>query len=265
MSKRKTALGIAVLFALALSAFAAPGASAATSGTTAFTCVKGKGVLNGAHCLGTSGGEYGHVAIKQDETTTGTATNEETAANAGGESTKAAKSATLKGALAGVETELTCAEVHGEGTFENKLEGEVHYATAEGKLHYTKCEVKKPNKKCKVKGETVTTEQLFGSTKGQGMAAKIEPKVGTKFADITIEGCEIESLNNTFPVSGSLVAQISGATLTATHAEITTQNTLKFGGVKAGLEGALTLKAHKVPKEGEGTEETKPLSATTVE
>lgn len=262
MSKRKTAIGIAVLFALALSAFSAASASAATSGTTAFTCVKDeKGSFFGEHCLTTGGGtvKYKHVAIKQDQKTTGTATNANTT-----EETKAARKSILKGVISGVVTEIQCPEVHGEGTFENKLSGEEHFATAEGRLHYTGCVVTAPaGKGCIVKAEggvegTITTENLLGTTTKE-MSAEIKPKEGTTFTTIRIEGCSVGALNNTFPVQGSLVAQINGATLTSTHAEITTQGTLKFAGQKAGLDGALTLKAHS-----EAGEETHPLTATTV-
>ncbi|HET7444813.1 MAG TPA: hypothetical protein VFJ57_09165 [Solirubrobacterales bacterium] len=238
MSKRKSVLGIAVLCALALSAVVASSASA--SSATAYTCVQGKGVLNGAHCLGTSGGEYGHVEIKENEVTTGTATNANTAS-----STTAATTSILKGALAGVETELSCTETHGEGTFSNKTEGGEMLGHAEGKLHYTGCKVLKPVEKgCKVANEgTITTENLTGRTISTTQV-EIKPVTGTKFTDIKIENCSIAALNNTFPVSGTLKASITGATLTSTHAQTTTDNTLKFGGVKAGLEGALTLKAH---------------------
>ncbi|HET7446312.1 MAG TPA: hypothetical protein VFJ57_16820 [Solirubrobacterales bacterium] len=261
MTKRRTAVGLAVLFALALSAFAA--ASASAKGTTAFTCVTDpNGTLKGDHCLTTGSGEKSkHVAIPHNETTTGTATNENTT-----EETKAARSAILHGNISGVATEVTCPKVHGEGTFENRTtepetKGEM-YAHAEGKLHYTECVVKKPEGKgCKVANEgTITTEQLTGTTEGQGDAALIKPKVGETFTEIKIEGCSIPALNNTFPVKGAVKAEINGATLLSQGSVTTTEKTLKFGGNPAGLDGALTLKAHS--KAGE---ETNPLSATTVE
>lgn len=258
MSKRKTAIGIAVLFALALSAFSA--ASASASGATAFTCVKDSGgALFGPHCLKASTGDetkYSHVAITKP--TTGTATNANTASG-----TTAAQSAILKSTLSGVNTEVTCKDVHGEGTFENrttvKETGEM-FGHAEGRLHYTNCVVKAPAEKgCVVANEgTITTEQLTGRTVGNGETVEIGPIApNTKFADIKIEKCSIGALNQTFPVTGSLIVKTNGATLTSTHAEITAQKTLKFGGQTAGLDGALTLKAHS-----EAGEETNPLSVT---
>lgn len=264
MNKRNTAFGIAVLFALALGAFSA--ASASASGATAFTCVKDEGgSLFGPHCLGASTGDntkYKHVAIEPEVQTTGTATNANTASG-----TTASTPAVLKSVTSGVVTTIECSEVHGEGVFENKTTvkgtGEM-FGHAEGKLHYTGCKVTAPaGKGCVVANEgTITTNQLTGRTVGSGGSVIIEPKEPSTFVEIKIEGCSVSALNNTFPVKGSVEAKTNGATLTSTHAEVTTQGKLTFGGQKAGLEGALTLKAHKFPKEGEEVEVTKPLSVT---
>jgi len=258
MSKYKTAVGVAVLCALALSAFAA--ASASAKGLTAYTCVLGKGVLNGPHCLGTEGGEYGHVKIEEE--TTGIATNAKTAENAAHETTKAAQKSILKGTLSGVASEIECTGVEGSGTFNNKTTaGGEMFAHAEGTLTYTGCKMLKPAG-CAV-AATLTTNKLTGTTEGIQTAepphtAKIQPAGETPFIEIKTTGCTNEGLNQTYPVTGSLKAKITGATLTSTHADITTQNTLKFGGQKAGLDGALTLEAHS--KAGE---ETHPLTVTT--
>ncbi|HET7443646.1 MAG TPA: hypothetical protein VFJ57_03215 [Solirubrobacterales bacterium] len=257
MSRAKSVLGIAVLCALALSAFGASSASAV--GTTAHTCVKDSGgSLFGPHCLATSSGnteKFKHVEIPTDKTTTITGNNTNTAPE-----TKGSRASILKGALAGVETAITCTEAGGSGWVENKTsEGEM-YILAEGKIEYKGCTVTAPaGKGCNVAGGAVTTNQIVGTSLGQGMAIKISPKEeGGKFAEITIKECSIAALNNTFPVTGFLKANTeNGATLTSTHAEITGQNTLKFGGVKAGLDGALTIEGH------EAGEETHPLSSTT--
>jgi hypothetical protein len=113
-----------------------------------------------------------------------------------------------------------------------------------GTLVYTGCMVLKPaGKECVVKGGSVTTEKLAGTTKAQAAnKLKITPAEGETFAKITLDKCTVASLNNTFPVTGSLIADVSGATSTSTEAGVTTQNTLKFGGNKAGLGGALTIK-----------------------
>ncbi|HET7444807.1 MAG TPA: hypothetical protein VFJ57_09135 [Solirubrobacterales bacterium] len=255
MKKRTHAVGIAALFALALGAFGIAGVSAAA--TRPYTCVKDPtGTFFGAHCLTSGSGEkYKHVEIPANTQTTYTLTNANTA-----EETKAARSAILKTTVAGVSLEITCATVHGEGTLENKTVGEEMFAHAVGTFHLTGCEVKQPaGKLCKVAGETIKTEQLTGTSQGQGDAITFKPSgEGSKFTEIKIEGCSIAALNNTYPVTGSLKDPASGGTVTINHAEATTQATLKFGGQKAGIDGALTIKAHS--KAGE---ETVPISGTT--
>ncbi|HET7443685.1 MAG TPA: hypothetical protein VFJ57_03415, partial [Solirubrobacterales bacterium] len=261
MNKRKAAIGIAVLFALGLSAFAA--ASASATGLTAYTCVTDpSGPLLGDHCLtaaqGGSGGASKHVEIAQNETTTGTWTNAKTASG-----TTAAQSAIVHGSLAGVATEITCSEVHSEGTFENRknASGE-HYFHYEGQVHFTGCVVKKPAEKgCKISGETITTVPMTFTSEGVAQPdhrTSTRPKEGTKITEIKIEGCSIAALNNTFPLSGSVSSKLSGATARVIGVDSTGENTLKFGGVKAGLDMVLTPTAHS--KAGE---ETKPLSFTT--
>lgn len=260
MSRRKTAVGIAVLFALALSAFSAAGASAEVTGTKAFTCVASpSGTLKGEHCLTSGTGEpFKHVGFKTK--TTVTATNANTAANGAGETTKASRPSKLHGTISGLETELECLTLHGEGFLENKAAGEENFVHVTGSLKYSECAVLKPaGKSCIVgNGKTVTTSALTGTTEKQGDAALIKPAEGTEFASIKIESCTVAGLNNTFPVSGTLIGEISGATVSSTRAGSTAANTLKFGGQKAGLDGALTLKGHE-----KNEEVTKPITVTT--
>jgi hypothetical protein len=49
------------------------------------------------------------------------------------------------------------------------------------------------------------------------------------------------------PIAGSFIATTSGATATTTHAGITAQGTLTFGGNAAGLEGASTIRMKPEP------------------
>jgi len=258
----KAAAGVAVLCALALSAVAASSASA--KGLTAFTCVTDpSGTLKGDHCL-TEGSGSPAKHVKFTEKTTGIATNANTASE-----TTAARKSILKGTLSGVASEIECTGVTGEGTIENKTTvpetGEM-YVHVIGKLKYTGCKMLKPAG-CTVATE-LETNQLTGTTEGIQTAegphtGLIKPAGETPFIEIKTTGCTNEGLNQTYPVTGSLKGILTGATVTSAHNDITTQNTLKFGGQKAGLDGALTLKAHKFPKEGETVEETKPLSVTT--
>jgi hypothetical protein len=234
MIGRKSVIGIAVLCALAVSAFAA---SSASAGGRAFTCSTSATLkdYNDAHCVTNigSGGSRGHVEI----TTPGQAiegTNGETESG-----TSAAAPSKLEGTISGFETAVKCTALTGTGTLTN----EATFVKGSGTIHYTGCSVTKPpGIGCKVKESKVNTEELKATT--SGLAAnklKFEP-AGTKFAVITIEGCETAALNKAFPVTGSLIATTNGATTTTAHAEITTQGTLIFGGQVAGLEGALTIK-----------------------
>ncbi|MGD9736128.1 MAG: hypothetical protein AB7V58_11060 [Solirubrobacterales bacterium] len=240
MIGRKTVLGLVVLCALAVSAFAAASASASEAGG-AWKCkaVKGTGHWNDDHCTNTNAGNTGNwdttwvpgsfnivgSNAKTTEATTGKATSK------------------LLGSLSGVVTELQCTEVSGAGELTNSEVGETKSVTGTGVITYESCSVTKPSGKgCVVKGGTVVTKTLKGTTVGVAAERlKFEPNSGTTFAEIEIEKCTIGALNNTFPVTGSLVAETTGATTTSTHAGITAQGTLKFGGVKAGLEGALTI------------------------
>lgn len=259
MNRRKPAIGIAVLFVLVLSAVSAASASASE---TLYTCVQVEGgvTMFGPHCLSVSTGDitrYKHVEWSQS-TTTFVATNANTA-----ESTKASRSSFLKSTLLGINTEVACTAVEGSGTISNKeeiFEKEIEmFGHATGKLTFSGCVVNLPaGKGCKVKGGAITTEEITVRTRSVGLEAEVKPaKVEGKFATITIEGCSTEALNNSFPVTGSFKVQMNGATLTSTHAEVTTQNTLKIGGQKAGLDGAVTIKVH-----GSAGETTQPIGVT---
>lgn len=237
MLRRKATLGIVALCVIALGAFAASSASAAKR---AYLCaantVFGQTQFLDSHC--TVAAEPTDTGLKHELIIGGKKikiTNVNTASG-----TTAAALSSLKGALSGVETEIQCTAVEGEGELTNTETSVSGTATA----GYSGCSVTKPSGKgCKVKGGAVTTKELSATTVGQTENnVQFTPKSGTEFASIPIEGCSVESLNNTFPVTGSLVATAAGATLTTVHAAITVQNALKFGGVKAGLNGTVTVK-----------------------
>jgi len=234
MIGRRSIIGIAVLCAAAFSAIAVANASAAQR---AWSCQNIGVSYKDPHCttfVGT-GGSFSRINnIENGKATKITGTNAKTASE-----TTAAAPSILKGALSGVETELQCTGLSGTGELTN-AEASV---SGTGVITYTGCSVTKPSGKgCKVNEAKVVTKKLAATTVGQAANnLKFTPNEGTEFASIKIESCSNEALNNTFPVTGSLVATTSGATTTTTHAGITTQNTLKFGGVKAGLEGSLTI------------------------
>lgn len=144
----------------------------------------------------------------------------------------------LRGAVSRIETEVQCTIVEGLGKATNAAAS----VSGTGTLEYSGCTVTKPaGKGCVVSGGRVNTKKLAATTVGQAAnTVRFTPFEGTEFASIKIESCSVGVLNNTFPVTGSLVATATGATLSTTHTGVTAQNTLEFGGVKAGLEGAIT-------------------------
>ncbi len=231
MSDRRYITGAAVLSILAFSAFVAPSAFAEQRAYTCSSSAASK-TFSDAHCVNGGGSSFGHTLIEGTPEVTGT--NEKTAS-----STTAAAVSKLKGALSGVETELSCSAVHFIGTLTNTAAAlDLHIKT----IIFTNCVVTRPaGKGCVVSGGTIETKELLATTVGQAAnKVKLAPASGTELASAKIEKCEIPALNKSYSVLGSLVADASGATLSTTHFGITTQNTLKFGGNKAGLEGALT-------------------------
>lgn len=260
MTGHRSVAGLCLLCALFLSALAAQSASAATNGTTAFTCKnEGPGhAFSKAHCTAADavGGEYEHVAIPEGTTTqvVGTAGTTE----GGKEVTK------LKSVFAGVSLEIQAKGLDLEGTLTNsKAESGEHFVHGEGKVIYTEATVTAPAKPgCKVKGEKVETKQVSSTSAGQGDALKFTPTSGETFTEFELEGCFPTALNGVYKVTGSVKGVPDGATIKFGHTETTTQGTLSLRGQKAGVEGSITMNG-RTPF----SEETvyTPLSVTTVE
>ena len=107
----------------------------------------------------------------------------------------------------------------------------------------------------------VTTETLSATTDGQGDAILSTPPAEKPFATFFIEGCSVAGLNKTYEVTGSIkTSSVAGATWKYTHTDTTAQNTLKFGGQKAGIEGEFTIKGKKASDPLPFT----PISQTTI-
>ncbi|HEX6666455.1 MAG TPA: hypothetical protein VF081_07660 [Solirubrobacterales bacterium] len=246
------------------------------TGTTAFTCTKGKGTLRGEHCLttGSAAAEYGHVQVAQDETTELTGTNAKTA-NSTAEST----GAKLKLTIGGIPLELQAIGVGATGWLENKktASGE-HYAAGEGTITFTGVTVKEPaGKGCEVtthkedgsgspgeEGEVgvIHTRKLKATTEGQGDFVNLQAADGGNFANFWITCAaepKIPAIEGTWSCNGSVKGVPTGATTTFTHTETTTQNTLKCKETKAGIEAQLTLSGREKGSGGGYT----PLAATT--
>jgi hypothetical protein len=274
MNGRRAIVGLCMLCALVVSAFAAQSASATESkGTTAFTCkpvipAKETKGFSKAHCKPEDAvnteAKFEHVEIPESTTTKITGNNKDTEGKA--------VHSTLVSTAFGATVELTAKTLTGEGWMTNAKDpttGE-HYAHGEGTITYTDVTVVKPaNCVVDTHDGTLTpgpsgivhTEPLKATTKGQGDRLKFEPKEGTTFAKfwITGAGCPF---NQTFTVTGSVNAPVDGATTNATEADTTSQNTLKLNGAKAGISGTLTIEGKDEVAKDTTYE---PLSATTVE
>jgi type 1 fimbria pilin len=245
MISRRSVIGIAVLCALVVSAFAAAGASAVENPFRAYTCepVSTGRQFSDEHCKTEASGAgtgWKHTLITGEKTPI-VGTNAATADEGTGH-TNAHTVAKLHGVISGVETEIQCTHVTGSGELTNAA-GSV---TGNGTIIYKEtCAVTKPaGRNCVVTGGEVTTKKLTATTVGQeANKVKFTPFEGTQFAVIPISGC-LENIPPTgnYPVTGSLVATATGATLTTTGAGVTAQGTLKFGGQVAGLDGALTIR-----------------------
>jgi hypothetical protein len=237
MTGRRSVIGIVVLCALALCAFGAASASAAQR---AFMCEAnteaGKEQFSDAHCTKAESGSGGfkHVPIAEGFSAAFVASNAKTAME-----TKAATPSKLRSVVSGIELELECTTVSGEGSLTN-AESSV---SGTGTIGYKGCAVTKPaGKGCVVTEGGFTTTTLALTTVGQAANnVKLSPKSGTEIATVPISGCSIGALNNKYPVTGSVTSTASGATLTSTEKGVTEQGTLTLGGQKAGLEGAVTV------------------------
>jgi hypothetical protein len=284
MIHRRSIIGLCLLCALGISAIAARSASAALSGTTAFTCapVTPKAETKGfsdAHCKGavSTNANFEHVAIANDTTTELNVSNGTTGATTA--------PFILTATVAGATLELEGSKVSGTGTIHNQLEGEEHQATGTAQLKFEGVKVKKPLTgegvpKCVVKTDNVGVKGAEGvidgtfiaTTKGQGDGLKFEPdkaSLDEPFATFwieqnpaTAEKCPA-ALVKKWEIIGSVKATtIEGATFSFTIADTqTTQGTLRVGsteGPKAGIAGTITLSAR-----ANSGEAYKPLSLTT--
>ncbi|HUB98600.1 MAG TPA: hypothetical protein VMS11_02130 [Solirubrobacterales bacterium] len=245
--------GLCMICIVAFSAIGAQSASAVTKGTTAYTCkVPGVGdtpvgaSFSDAHCT-VAGGSTRHVEIPANTTTHTTVGNENTQ-NGTTESTPFS----LKATVATIPIKITATGVTttNGAWLENKTEGAEHYAFGKGKVLFTGVVVHEPANCTVVQGarvDEIETEELEGTTKGQGDFVKFAPVTGNVIAEFEIvnSGGTCAAAQKV-KIIGSVKGKPNGATIEFTHEEGTTQGTLRFGsavGPKAGLEGKLTVKA----------------------
>jgi hypothetical protein len=272
MSGRKAVIGLCMLCALVVSAFAAQSASA--DGTTLFTCASkagGKG-FSKAHCKTAdavaSGASFGHVAVKN-----GTATDLIVTNTGVGTNTNETSIPKLKSTIAGSAIELLATGMSAsKGTIENKEEGtEMVVHSKNLVLKYTGVTEKLLG--CKVTGKpggagVVETKELTATTTKEGMNVLFKPENAEGiFAEFELTECIIGPV--TVKVFGDTTGSIDGATITVLH-ETGTKNpatgavTMRVGnpttGKAAGYEGVVTVSGKDTSiAEDKGN----PLSVTT--
>ena len=266
---RRGAFVPGLLCAMVLGLVAVPGAAAASTDITMFTCKNtGPGApFTGAHCRASDageGGKFSHVALPEGTVTELSGNHEKTVA----ETTKASvmKMKTNIG-LAKLEIEATGASW--TGTLEDRRVGVEHQVAGSGTVTYTGVTVPSPvGKGCKVKGGKIETEKLNTSTAGLGMGFQFWEFAGGAVAKFTLEGCSI-ALNGAYQLNGTAAGTLDGATLSFTYAGTTGEAgkgpltlTGPLGTTTAGIEETVTLSG-KDPALGDETYT--PLGFTTVE
>jgi hypothetical protein len=269
MIGRRAVIGLSLLCALAFCAFSASSASAVTKGTTAFTCVEVvEGQFDSAHCNNKVPGKFEHQAIAEDTEANKFTTHIHITSAKTDPTTTKDTNGVLKATAFGVENEVVCAKTFGHGELANKKDptGEHYIHVEKVTLHYTECVVNKPAG-CKVPGGTILLEGLTATTTEEGDNITFKPEVGETLLTLTYEGCTNPLFNGPHKLNGTFKGQPSGATITFTHATITAEKTLTYGGSVAGLEAKLTIsqaeKTAELLKEPGKTGN--PISVTTVE
>jgi hypothetical protein len=276
MTGRRAIVGLCILCAFALSAIAAQGASA--KGLRTFTCVSTAPVkdFSTEHCVpGQTGTSFGHESFTED--TPATSTNAKTDATTTGRTNWV-----LKETIAATNLELeSTGAVESLGEARNEEVGgewRAIYETDENGTTINGVVVKAPaGKGCKVFEDNEGTKGAEGVIKtkplktdativieaGQEVhSAVVEPKApGSPFATFFVE-CEPgkvpAELEGTWQLTGKITCPLKGATTVCEHNTITSANTLKGKGAKAGLSGKTTKAGGKTPAV------THPLSVTTV-
>ncbi len=266
MIRRRAVIGLSLLSALLVCAFAAQSASAlkppTSANTTAFTCVKGAGKdFKDAHCdeAVPQTGEFGHVAIANDTTTEIDLTN-----SAVTESTKKSEPAIFTATIALSKIEIECLKVKSivkTSTVHNvEPVSKQHTFTGTIETEFSECNVKKLTK-CVVSEPLIFKFNVHGvegmeGPKGEKNAMGIEfvgdgPEELIGSITLTNKGAEACSLHNkTFPISGSMIAtngptteskqdnKHSGSTLVFTPKF--KMQTLRLGPNSAEFHGILT-------------------------
>lgn len=275
MNGRRAILGLLMCCALLASAFATQSASAASKGTTLFTCKEtgAGGGFKKAHCKpGDAGsGNFSHVAVPENTTTDISLTN----ANTSFGTTESTKAILRTSVASLVVLETTIPELQSTGTAQNKKDPTTGEHYFEGEVNMTLTNVTDSEAfECQVWEDPVSGEtgkqgvihlSAKLSSKGQGDRVKFTPANGTDFGHYELANCKGEQPgpDGTYKLVGSFTCKPDGATINCDHEEITGQETLRvqtLAGPKIGLEARLALSGRPKGEEGKYT----PPSPTTV-
>jgi hypothetical protein len=225
MTGRRAVIGLSLLSALFVCAFAAQSASALvttkSNNTTAFTCVEKDGTTNkdfkDEHCdeaVPSPTGKFEHKVIPLNTTTEIGGTNEKTA-----NGTTTSTPAVLKGTLAGLKVTITCTTVKN-----NEKNSVVHNVEPVAKQHTFTGFIETEFTNCTVTGlsKCVVSEPIVSKANVHGVEGFKGPKEEEKAMGIEFEGAGAEKLfasitftdtaekkcplkNQTFPVNGTVV------------------------------------------------------------
>lgn len=152
-------------------------------------------------------------------------------------------SISIEGSLSGVKTKVSCSNGTTAGSVENPAGG--GNGTASVSFTFTGCTVPVPaGRSCYIEGGTIKTETMAGSLAAAETFAPMKLTASPRLALISIRGCTISSLNNNFPLTGTLmVSPYLRSGLPGVWAMFKSQNEasklLKFGGVTAWAAGLL--------------------------
>jgi hypothetical protein len=234
MNGRRIAVGLSLLCALSLCAFAAPGAMAA-KGSTAFTCVEkgGQQEFADADCanLVEGKGKYGHVEIKAGAETAAEFTKYEGAGSG---------APRFEGEIEGVKAEINCGAVKGTEKIENVNAAPMSVSGNSVGISFTECVPvgALATDGCAVIGGEIGIENTSNKTIQDTMEFEFTPVLGN-FGLIRLHKCKNPALNSAFSLKGTMKAIALGATLTFTQEST---KGLELAGSPATLTATLTLK-----------------------
>jgi hypothetical protein len=278
MTGRRAIVGLCMVCALLVSAFAAQSAAAIPTGTTAFTCkavtpnIEGTVGFSKAHCKTTDAvttkASFEHFAVAQNTPTELEVTNANTNATTNGSTV-----ARFHSTVAGTKFELQATGVSNMGgVLENMLDpvsGEhtIHTPKSEPAFTLTYTGVTEALLGCSVTGlpggaGVIETKELTASSAGQGDAIKFTPPGGV-FAEFEAKGPA--GCPGTVKVFGSVIGRPDGATISSDPTKVTEEKTLRIGnatnGPLAGYGSTVTVLGKD---KAAGDTSFTPLSVTTV-